>query len=436
MAPPQHPPGTLPSLETLGRRALWLIALGAAAYGALLVWDRLSLILLPLAIGLVLAALLQPVVDGLERRRVPRWLGGILVPVGVLLVFLGLIVAILPALVVQMGEIGRQVAQGVERLPSVLRDLGLRDAQIQDAASQIVDNLQAQAGALSSRLGTGVLIAAQGLASAFTTLFLTAVVLVYVLVSGRTFATGIVRLLPPERRARALEGGRQAWRATALFTRGQVLVAGIDGVGIALGLWLIGVPLAAPIGVLTFATAFIPYVGPIVAGLVAGLVGLSAGGVELMLGAGVVALIVQQLEGQVVYPLVMGRTLRLHPLAVLIAVGVGSAAIGLAGAFLSTPLLAAVAAGFGYLTLPEKGHRHGGWIRERWRRRDQRHGADGDPDPDVEADADDGPDGDGDGDGPDGAEHHRRADESTGRGGGGTVRSGSTTESPESARGT
>jgi predicted PurR-regulated permease PerM len=133
-----------------------------------------------------------------------------------------------------------------------------------------------------------------------------------------------------------------------------VLVALIDGFGIGLGLWILGIPLALPIGVLTFVLAFIPYVGAIVAGLVAMLVALSTNGLGGLLGALAVTIIVQQVEGNVLYPLLIGRSVKLHPMTVLLGVGAGSALLGITGAFLATPVIAAVAAGAGWLEEDEQ----------------------------------------------------------------------------------
>ena len=133
------------------------------------------------------------------------------------------------------------------------------------------------------------------------------------------------------------------------FVRSQVLVAFIDGVGIGVGLWILGVPLALPLGVLTFVLAFLPYIGAVLGGIAAALVALATEGVDAMLGAIVLTLIVQQIEGNVLYPLLIGRSVSLHPLTVVLGVGAGAALLGLAGSFLATPVIAAVGAAAGWI---------------------------------------------------------------------------------------
>lgn len=128
----------------------------------------------------------------------------------------------------------------------------------------------------------------------------------------------------------------------------------IDGIGVTVGLLLLGIPMAIPLGVLTFLLAFVPYIGAIIAGLAAMLVALASNGLGGLLGALAVSVVVQQLEGNVLYPLLIGKTVRLHAITILLAVGVGTALLGFVGAFLATPLIAAVAAAAGWLSEEER----------------------------------------------------------------------------------
>jgi predicted PurR-regulated permease PerM len=175
--------------------------------------------------------------------------------------------------------------------------------------------------------------------------------LIYVLSDGQGFWRGLVRFAPRERRSAWDAAGHRAWVSLTRFVRSQVLVAFIDGVGIGVGLWILGVPLALPLAILTFVLAFLPYIGAVLAGIAAALVALATQGVDAMVGAIVLTLIVQQLEGNVLYPLLIGRSVSLHPLTVVLGVGAGGALLGIAGSFLATPVIAAVGAAAGWIDL-------------------------------------------------------------------------------------
>ncbi|MGE4426221.1 MAG: AI-2E family transporter [Solirubrobacteraceae bacterium] len=337
-------------LDSLSVVALRLGIIGLVGYGLLLVWGKLSFILLPFAVALLLTALLEPVATTLHRRlRLPRWIAAMVTVLGTITLVAGTLTWIAPDIFRQAEEITQQVEEGVRELPRVLRDLGLKDSQIQDFVGQLTDELQKSVGDIGKTLSTGALSAAQGVASIFAGVFLALIMLIYLLIDGQGFWRGALRFVPPGRRAAWTLGGKRAWRAVTLFVRSQVLVAAIDGIGIAVGLVIIGVPLAVPLGILTFLLAFLPYIGAILAGVAVALVALASGGLGDMLGAIVVVVIVQQIESNVLYPLLIGRTVRLHPLTVLLGVGAGSALLGIVGAFLATPVIAAVSAGAGWL---------------------------------------------------------------------------------------
>jgi len=343
------------SLERLSLTALRLGVIGVVGYGLLLVWGKLQFILLPFFIAVLLAALLTPLAAFLHQKlRFPRFLSAIVTVLLLIAVVTGLITIVAPDIVRQGEDVVDQVEAGIKQLPDVLHDLGLKDDDIQQYTEDLSKKLQDSLGAIGGQLGSGVITAAQGVANVAASAFLAVMMLIYLLIDGTGFWRGFLRFAPADRRVEWHDGGRRAWTALTQYVRSQVLVAVIDGVGIAVGLTIIGVPLAIPLGILTFVLAFIPYVGAIVAGLAAMLVALSTNGIEGALGAFVVALIVQQVEGNVLYPLLIGRSVRLHPMTVLLGVGAGSALLGLAGAFLATPVIAGVAAAAGWLEEDEE----------------------------------------------------------------------------------
>ncbi|WP_320670301.1 AI-2E family transporter [Patulibacter defluvii] len=344
------PPPQRVALDQLSVLALRLGLIGLVGYGLLLVWGKLQFVLLPFAVAVLLSALLEPVARTLhEKVRLPRWIAAVLTVLGTIVLVAGILTWIAPDIFSKAEQLVEQVEDGIRQLPNVLHDLGIKDSDIQRFTEQLTKKLEESLGSIGGQLSTGVVSVAQGVASVAASIFLALMMLIYLLIDGGGFWRGALRFVPRERRPAWHRAGQRSWRAVTLYVRSQVLVAAIDGVGIGVGLWILGIDLALPLGVFTFIVAFLPYVGAILAGIAAALVALSTDGVDGMLGAIVVTVIVQQVEGNILYPLLIGRSLRLHPMTVLLGVGAGGALLGIAGAFLATPLIAAVAAGAGWL---------------------------------------------------------------------------------------
>lgn len=344
------PPEPRVPLDRLSITALRIGILGLVGYGLLLVWGQLSFILLPFAIAVLLSALLTPLANVLDQRlRLPRPVAAISTVVLTILFVAGLLTWVTPDIVRQAEDLVTQIEHGINQIPDLLHDLGVKDSDIQSFTMNLSEKLQDSLGTIGGSLSSGVISAAQGVVSFAAGLFLTVMMLIYLLWDGSGFWRGLVRFAPADRRQAWDEGGTRAWEALTTFVRSQVLVAAIDGIGIGVGLWILGIPMALPIGVLTFILAFIPYIGAILAGAAAMLVGLSANGLEGMLGALAVTVIVQQVESNILYPLLIGHSVKLHPLTVLLGVGAGGALLGITGAFLATPVIAGVAAAAGWL---------------------------------------------------------------------------------------
>ncbi|MBO9531990.1 MAG: AI-2E family transporter [Solirubrobacteraceae bacterium] len=323
------------------------LVIAGALYVGVLGFHALAPILLPLLFALLLTALLAPAVLWLGRHRVPHAAAVILVIAAFLVFVIGGLSWIVPTILDQAGRAASQAQDGLARLPDLLKDLGIRssDTVIHDATERAKENL----GNIGASISSSAFSVAAASVSVLFGAFLTFVLLTYFLWDGEGFWHGAVRMLAPSRRERVLLGGRRTAHALITFVRSQVVVAAFDAVGIAIGLLILGVPLVLPLAVLTFVLSFIPYVGATLSGLLIALVALSTQGAGAMVGIILIALLVQFVEGHVVYPLLIGRNLKLHPITVLLSVGLGSAALGILGAFFATPLLAGVAAAAGLL---------------------------------------------------------------------------------------
>ncbi len=321
-----------------GWRFLVIVAAGFVLVKAVAFF---SIIMLPAAIALLIAALASPLVALMSRNGVPRGLAAILVVIG----GLGFVGALLTFA-------GQQVANGANDLAdSTVEGLGqiktwLKDGPLNASDSQINDWINQAQEAITSRTENGEILSqvtevgttiGHVLAGFFIVLFAS----YFFLADGERIWAWFVRLSPRAARQHVDSSGRVAWISLTQFVRATVLVALVDAVGIMIGAAVLQVPFVLAIGVLVFLGAFIPMVGATVAGVVAVLVALvDQGPITALLMLGVVVL-VQQVEGHVLQPFLMGRWVSVHPLGVIFAIGAGVVVAGVAGALVAVPLAAA-----------------------------------------------------------------------------------------------
>ena len=313
-----------------------------AAGGYLILWllAYFAVIMLPLAIALLIAALTAPVVRGLRTVGVPQGLaagmvilGGI-AAVSLLLTFVGNQVA------KGASDLADQVVNGLQEIREWLQEgpLDASDSQINDWLQRAQDAVAERGqdpGILGSVTEVGTAVG-HVVAGIFIVLFAT----YFFLADGYRIWAWVVRLFPRAARERVDRSGQVAWVSLTQFVRATVIVAFVDAVGIMIVAAVLGVPLVLPIGVLVFLGAFVPMIGATIAGTVAVLVALVDQGpwtALLMLGG---VILVQQIEGHVLQPFLMGRFVSVHPLAVIVAIGMGVIVAGIAGALIAVPLAA------------------------------------------------------------------------------------------------
>lgn len=303
----------------------------------------LQQVMIPVAVALLLTALLGPVVDWLTRHRVSRGLATLVVLIGGLALIGGLLGFVIQAFVNGLPALQIQVANSVQQIRVWLQHppFGLPPIKLQnllDSLSRSVANNRyaITSGALSTAVTVG-----QYLAGAALALF----TLIYFLYGGRSMWRFLLGAVPHRVRDRVDVAGQRAFGSLVGFIRATALVAVMDAVGIGIGLVAVGAPLVVPLAALVFLAAFIPVVGAVVSGVVAVLVVLVTNGPVPALIVLAVVIGVQQLEGNVMQPLLMGRAVELNGVAVVLAVAVGSVLAGIAGALLAVPLLAVLNAG-------------------------------------------------------------------------------------------
>nr|WP_240956312.1 AI-2E family transporter [Micromonospora sp. HNM0581] len=315
---------------------VWSACLVVIATGLYLL-ARITLLVTPLAIAvaatLFLTALLDPVQLALRRLRLPASLAALL-SVLLLLGVLGGVGALVWSLTAdQFSELGEELRQGLERT----RDFVTATLPVTD---QQLDGLLAQSRRAISQQEVDPVASARTVAEVVGSALLALVLLFFLLKDGRSMWHWMLRRAAGRNRGIAAEAGRVGWHTLGSYSRGTMLIAAIDAIGIGLALVLLGVPLALPLAMITFIGGFVPIVGATVAGAVAVLVALAANGPTTALLTLAAVIAVQQIEGNLLEPLVMKRQVRLHPVVILVAVTAGTLIAGIAGAFVAVPITA------------------------------------------------------------------------------------------------
>jgi predicted PurR-regulated permease PerM len=333
--------GSIPRGLRIATAYSWRFLVVAAAIGVA-VWlvIQLKLLVIPLLVAILVSALLWPAFAWMLRHRVPRWLAILLSVVGTLAIVSGLLWLVVWQITRQWSSVQARTVEAVEQFRQYLIDgpLHLSAEQIDDLLDQGWVFLQEQAELLwSGALAIGTTIghfAAGALLAVF--------ILLCLLADGAGIWRWVLRLFPKKARPAADGAGRAGWITVVNYARTQLLVATIDAVGIGLGAFLLGVPLAIPVAVLVFLGAFVPIVGAVLTGAVAVFLALVYNGPWIALWMLVVVLGVQQLEGHVLQPLLMGSAVKVHPLAVVLVVAGGAMIGGIPGALFAVPLAAFV----------------------------------------------------------------------------------------------
>lgn len=341
--------GAGPRKETvIGRGIAWsatwsarwiLIAIALVILGEVVgkTWS----ILMPVALALLVTTVLAPIAGFFERRlKFPPSLAAAATLIGgVALVTYG-IYLMAPSVASQSTEIADDAVKGIDELQKWVRDSNLfNKEQIDDFLAAAQDRLQKSAGVIAGGLLTGV----SALTSAVINMVVVAFLVFFFLKDGRHFRPWMSKVAGPRIGEHLMEVSGRTWDTLGGFIRTQAMVSGIDAVFIGGGLLLIGVPLAIPLAVLTFFGGFVPIVGAITAGAIAVLVALVSNGLTGALWVLLLIVAVQQLEGNVLSPMLQSKSMNLHPVVVLLSVTLGSSLFGIAGAFLAVPSAAVLA---------------------------------------------------------------------------------------------
>lgn len=313
------------------------VVIGLALIGYAL--QQTSSVVIPFAVALLLTALLVPVVSVLNNRlRFPRYLAAAVALVLSIVIVVGLLGLAGGQLVAGFSELGQQVSVGVNQIQEWLRTGPLQIGG--DQISQAIEQGRQWISANTASLTSGAMAVGSTATNFVAGMVIALVVTLFLLGDGANIWGWCVRLLPHDIRRPVHNAFRRGWVTLGSYVRTQMLVAAIDAVGIAFGAFLLGLPLVVPLGLIVFFSSFVPMVGAILSGALAVLLALVVQGpVTALLMLGVV-LLVQQVESNVLQPILMSKSVSLHPLAVLLGVAVGSFLLGIVGAVFAVPVMA------------------------------------------------------------------------------------------------
>ena len=330
--------------------ARWSLRLILATAGVVLVWlliAQLWSVVLPVLLAVILATVLWPPTAWLRRHRFPPALAAAVSVLVALVVVAGLITLVSTSVSGGIDQIAQSASAGIASIQQWLAGppLNLAQSQLDDAITAVTTRLQQSIATIT----TGVLAGISGIASGVVTAILTLVLAFLFVKDGPRFLPWVRLVAGDGAGGHIAEVLRRIWGTLGTFIRQQALVSLADAVLIGGGLLVVGVPLALPLAVITFMGGFIPIVGAVVAGALAVLVALVSNGFSTALIVLLIVVAVQQIEGNVLQPMLQSRSLGLHSAVVLLAVTAGSTLYGIAGAFLAVPAVAAFAVVVRYL---------------------------------------------------------------------------------------
>ena len=307
----------------------------------------LHVVVIPLLVAVLVSGLITPMKHWLIKHRWPKGLAVLATFLTLLIVLAALITLVVFTVRSGVGDIQGKTATAYKSLLTFLSNspLGISSTDVQNGIDSVTKWVQSNASTLLSGALTGASTVGDIAVGFVLSLFIT----LFFLIDGAGVWRWLTRLAPKRARAAVDGGGRAAWHSVGKYVRVQIVVALIDAIGIGVVAFILGLPFVVPIAVLVFLAAFIPFVGAIVTGGLAVLVALVYAGPvpAVVMLAGVIG--VNQLESHVLQPLLMGTAVRLHPVAVVLAVSSGSIIGGIGGAVFAVPLVAAANSAINYI---------------------------------------------------------------------------------------
>jgi len=338
---PPHPDTAVPRLLQVVAAWSWrLLLTGLVVYLTFRLAVALRLVVLPLIAALLLTALLQPLAAQLRRRGFSPLLATWCMMLLALIVIAGAITLITNQIANQYPVLFSEVQHTIVQLRHSLAGppFHLNSARLQALSQNLLNYISQHKSVVAGTVLTGGKYLAEILAGVLLTLFIT----FFLMKDGHRIWSWLIRGMNPRAQRRMHHAGDQSWRALVNYVHGTVVVAAIHAVILGVTLWLLGVPLLAPLIVLVFLAAFVPILGILVAGGLAILVALATKGWVAAVILLAVLIVENQIEGHLLQPLVVGRIIRLHPLAIILVLAVGAIVAGIPGAIIAVPIAAVI----------------------------------------------------------------------------------------------
>lgn len=356
-APPSYAPAVvakpdpvsaIPWGMRVAAEAGWrLLVLAGTLWVLMRIISAVQLVVLAFVAALLVTAMLQPTVARLRRLGLPRGLATAVTAIAGF-VIMGLVGWFVVWQVMDnLDNLSDRVRDGIEELKRWLLDspFHVTESQINDIAKNLSDTIGTNTEEITSAGLQGVTVMVEILTGILLAMFST----LFLLYDGKRIWQWTLKLVPAQAREGVAGAGPRAWRTLTAYVRGTVIVALIDAIFIGIGIYFLDVPMAVPLAVFIFLFAFIPLVGAVISGALAVVVALVTQGVFTALMVLIVVLAVQQIEGHVLQPFILGRAVRVHPLAVVLAVAAGGLTAGIGGAVVAVPLVAVTNTVVGYL---------------------------------------------------------------------------------------
>jgi predicted PurR-regulated permease PerM len=340
--PSDRGPAVPPWLDTLAQFSWRLLVVLVGVAGLIILFTRLYLVTLPIILALVLATIAVPPARRLERRGIPRLLAALIVVVGGAVAFVGGLVLLIPAFTRQVADLGPTIGEAFQRVLDWLAagPLGLDRNEIERLVTDALDNVGQFSGTIATQVGNIAIAVGEVL----TAISLAVVLLFFFVKDGEQIVGWFIARAPERVRDDMRAAGARGWGALAGYVRGTAAIALIDAVGIGIGLLIVGIPLVLPLTLLVFIGGFVPVIGAFVSGLLATLVALATGGPTTALIVLGIVVLVQQIESNILQPMIMRRAVSLHPIVILTVLTAGAVIVGVLGAFLAVPIAATLAA--------------------------------------------------------------------------------------------
>ncbi len=330
-----------PTVATAGAYAWRLIGIGIVGWALLQLLTALWVLVLAGSVAVLLGRALDPVANVLRRRGMRPALVAASTLVGFLLVMAGIVAVLVPTIVDEFSDLGPTLENAVDDIEDWVVEDSRFDVSRQDiedfrdeASDRVSEALESQGGAVVS----GTVVAFE----VITGLVLSLIATFFLLKDGDRFNRWVLTFVPRERRPLTRRLAARSWQTLGGYLKGSATLGVIEGIIIGTTVWLVGGALAVPVAVITFFAAFIPFAGAVLAGAVAVLVTFVTAGTGEALIVLVVAVLVQQLDNDLLAPIVFGKNLQLHALIVLGAIVAGSTLFGPFGAVLAVPVTAVV----------------------------------------------------------------------------------------------